>query len=215
MKKLLYKEFRLAAHPTTYLFPGLSAMVLIPSYPYYITFFYTTLSLFFICLGGRENHDIAYTALLPVKKRDLVTARFLLATLTEFAQILLVVLFILLRTALRYPGNPVGMDANIAFLGISLLLLGLFNLIFFTCYYRNPEKIGVPFLAGTLAFTFAMLAAEAAVHALPFAREVLDTPDPLFFQQKLVVLAAGLALFFLLTGVSYQLSVRSFESLDL
>ena len=60
MKQLLYKEWRLAMHPTALLFLGLSLMLLIPNYPYYVTFFYTTLGIFFICVNGRENRDITY-----------------------------------------------------------------------------------------------------------------------------------------------------------
>ena len=51
MKELLKKEFTLALHPTGWLFLGLSAMVLIPNYPYYVIFFYTGLALFFTCLA--------------------------------------------------------------------------------------------------------------------------------------------------------------------
>ena len=39
MKNLLYKEFRLAIHPTVYIFFLLTALLLVPSYPYYVSFF--------------------------------------------------------------------------------------------------------------------------------------------------------------------------------
>lgn len=68
MKNMLYKEFKLAMHPTSVIFLSLSAMMLIPNYPYYMTFFYTTLAIFFIYLSGRENHDIFYTMTLPYEK---------------------------------------------------------------------------------------------------------------------------------------------------
>ena len=47
MKQLLYKEFRLVTHPLLPFFLLLSAMLLIPAYPFYVVFFYTTLGLFF------------------------------------------------------------------------------------------------------------------------------------------------------------------------
>ena len=116
MKTLLYKEFRLASHPTTFLFPLLSAMLLIPNYPYYVVFFYTTLGIFFVCLSGRENHDIFYTMLLPVEKRSLVRARMLFAVCMEAVQLVLAVPFAVLRTHFAMPGNAAGMDlpANVA-----------------------------------------------------------------------------------------------------
>ena len=87
MKNLLYKELKLALQAPAVLFLALSAMLLIPNYPYYVTFFYSTLGIFFCCQLGRENKDIFFTLCLPVRKRDVVSARFLLAVLLEAAQI--------------------------------------------------------------------------------------------------------------------------------
>ena len=39
MKKLLIKDFRLAMHPTVFLFWLLSSMLIIPNYPYYVVLF--------------------------------------------------------------------------------------------------------------------------------------------------------------------------------
>ena len=94
MKELLKKEISLVLHPTNWLFLALSALVLVPNYPYYVTFFYTGLGIFFLCLSGRENKDLEYTVALPVEKRDVVRARILVALLLEAAQMLLVGLFV-------------------------------------------------------------------------------------------------------------------------
>ena len=72
MKALLFKEIKLAMHPTTYLFMAIGAMLMIPSYPYYVAFVYTCLGIFFIFLSARENKDIFFTASLPVRKSDVV-----------------------------------------------------------------------------------------------------------------------------------------------
>lgn len=69
MRQLLYKEFKLATHPTMYIFLLLSAMVLIPSYPYYVAFMYMCLAMFFTFLQGRETNDLFFTAMLPVRKK--------------------------------------------------------------------------------------------------------------------------------------------------
>lgn len=184
MNNMLYKEFKLAMHPTSIIFLSLSAMMLIPNYPYYMTFFYTTLAIFFTCLSGRENHDIFYAMTLPIRKRDL-------------------------------PGNLVGMDANIAFFGLSFLMMGFFNLVFFTKYYKDTDKVGKSFLMGTIVITLFMIIAEASVHVVPFFKNYLDTKDPQFLTYKIIVLAAGIILYSALTFLSYQRSVRSFEALDL
>lgn len=215
MKNLLYKEFRLVAHPTVFLFLFLSAMLMIPNYPYYVTFFYTSLGIFFSCLTGRENHDVFYTVTLPVRKRDMVRARFCFAVLVEAAQLVLAIPFAVLRGTFPLPGNQVGMDANIALFGFSLILLGIFNYVFFVRYYKDPDKVGKAFVLSSTASFGYILIAETCDHIVPFLRDKLDTPDPQFLFAKLVVLAIGLAVFAALTLLAYRRSVRSFEALDL
>lgn len=213
--KLLQKEFRLCMHPTTLLFLALSAMLIIPNYPYYVTFFYTTLGIFFVCLTGRENNDIEYSMMLPVRKRSIVWARMMFCVLTELAQVILAVPFAILRGTFPMGGNNVGMDANTAFFGIALLMLGVFNLLFFTRYYRSPDKVGKTFAVSSVVFFVLIAAAEAADHIWPFMRDVLDTPDPANMGAKLIVLGAGAAAFALLTLCAYRVSAKRFEKLDI
>ena len=216
MKNLLMKEIRLVLQAPALLFLLLSAMLIIPSYPYYVLFFYTMLGIFFCCQFARENADIPFTLCLPVRKRDAVTARMLLALLLEGAQLLLAIPFAFLRQSFRsIGGNPVGMDANIALFGLSLAMLGLFNLVFFTGYYKNPHKVGGAFVKSCVAVGVYMLAAESCVHAIPFFRDKLDTTGGAFLAEKLLVLALGTVLFVLLSFVAWRRAVRSFEKLDL
>ncbi len=216
MKNLLYKELRLALQAPAVLFLILSAMLIIPNYPYYVTFFYTALGIFFCCQLGRENNDVYYTLSLPVRKRDAVTARFLLAVLLEAAQAVIAIPFALLRQSFAgLGGNAVGMDANIALFGLSLVMLGLFNLCFFPAYYRDPRKVGIPFVKGSVAILVFIIAAEICAHAVPLFRDRLDTMHGAFLTEKLVVLAIGLVLWALLTFLAWKISVRRFEKLDL
>lgn len=215
MKNLLVKEFRLSMHPTVAIFMALSCLLVIPNYPYYITFFYTGLGIFFTCLSGRENRDVYYSATLPVRKADVVTARFAFVVIVEAVQLLLAIPFAVIRQRLPLPGNLVGMDANVAFFGLSLVMLGLFNLSFFRVYYRDVKRVGAAFaLASTVMGVFIM-AAETCDHAVTFFRDELDTPDPRFLPAKLAVLGAGLLAFIALTAVAYRRSVRDFAAQDL
>lgn len=114
MKNLMRKELVLAMHPASVLFLLLSAMLLIPNYPYYVICFYTCLGTFFICLTGRENRDIEFTALLPVRKTDLVRARVFTVMLMQLAQLVIAVPFAVFSSRVSAE-NLVGMDANTAF----------------------------------------------------------------------------------------------------
>lgn len=215
MKHLLTKDFRLAMHPTVFMFWLLSAMLLIPNYPYYVVFFYTALGVFFVCLTGRENHDIEYSLTLPVRKRDIVKSRITFAVIVELVQAIVAIPFAYLRQSFPLPGNQVGMDANIAFFGLAFLMLGVFNLVFFTRYYKNPDKVGKAFAIGaTLTFVY-MAIAEVLTHAVPFFRDKLDTPDPQFIGPKLAVLGIGLVGYAALTLLAERLSEKRFENLDL
>lgn len=215
MNNMLYKEFKLAMHPTSVIFLGLSALIIIPNYPYYVTFFYTALAVFFTCLSGRENNDIFYTMTLPIRKRDIVKSRFLHVILLELAQVIIAIPFAIIRSTYNLPGNLVGMDANTAFFGLSFLMLGLFNYVFFTKYYKNPDKVGKSFMFGSMAIALYIIIAEAGVHTIPFMKNVLDTKDPNFLSYKIVVLFAGIVLYLILTLFAYLKSARSFEALDL
>lgn len=211
---LLRKELRLSLHPTAPLFLLLSAMLLIPNYPYLVVFFYTTLAIFFTCLTGRENQDVTYTLLLPVSKRDVVRARFLLITLMEAAQLLSAVPFALLRQHLSPAPNLVGMDANAALFGLALLMLGVFNLCFFRIYYRNVTQVGKAFLFGSMAVAIFIVLTEVSVHTVPFVRDVLDAPVPLHLLEKHIALLLGLLLWLLLTFAAYRHALCSFEKQD-
>ncbi len=215
MKNLLYKEFRLALHPTSILFTALSSLLLVPSYPYFIIFFYTCLGIFFLFLSGRENKDVFYTMLLPVQKSDLVRARVLTAVLLELLQVAAAVLFMLIRRALPYGNNDAGMNPTAAWFGFAFVLLGVFNFIFFKAHYKNVSKVGVPFLWGCVAFTASMLAIEAAVHAVPFFKMALNSFDPAFLPCRLIVLGCGMLLYALLTLAGTNQSVKRFCATDL
>ncbi|MBQ8655412.1 MAG: ABC-2 transporter permease [Clostridia bacterium] len=215
MRLLLRKELHLALHPTAPLFLALSAMLLIPSYPYLVAFFYTGLAIFFTCLNGRENQDVAYTLLLPVSKEDVVRARFFMVILLETAQLLTALPFVILRQTVLTEPNPAGMDANLALIGLALMQMGLFNLTFFRIYYRNVIRVGAAFLwAGGAVFLF-ITAAEASTHILPFVRDVLDTPDPRHLTAKLAVLAAGAGAYILMTVQAMRRAVKDFRRQDL
>lgn len=215
MKALIRKELSLALHPTAAIFLLLSAMVLIPGYPYYVIFFYTGLGLFFTCLSGRENGDVPFSLLLPVGRKQVVAARMLTAMGLELAQMLTAVLFIALRCALGIPENAAGMEAGLALLGISFGMLGLFHVVFFGVYYRNVQQVGRAFLLGCAVEFALILLAETAAHTVPFLRDVLDTPDPQYLPVKTAVFMGGFLLWLLLSFAAYCYSSRLFARQDL
>ena len=212
---LLKKEWKLVMMPVPMLFLLLSALVLVPNYPYYVTFFYTTLGIFLMLQSARENRDVYYMALLPVTKREMVRARFLFVVSIELLQVLACIPFMLLRASYGQIKNAVGIEANAAFLGLSFGMLGLFNRVFFPMHYKNAYDLGKPFLVSSVVLALYVFAMEALQHVLPYLRDVCDSyawEDQL---RQLPVLLGGMLVYAGLTIWSCRVSIRRFEQADL
>ena len=212
---LLKKEWKLVMMPAPLLFLLLSALVLVPNYPYYVTFFYTTLGIFLMMQSARENRDLYYMALLPVTKREMVRARFLLVLSVEALQVLVCVPFMLLRASYGSVKNAVGIEANVAFLGLSLVLLGLFNRIFFPMHYKNAYDLGKPFVVASVVEFFYIVLAEVCDHVIPYMKTVCESYALRDQLRQWPVLLGGAAVFALLTMAAERSSVRRFEQVDL
>jgi hypothetical protein len=215
MNNLLYKEFRLSVHLTSYLFLPLGLMLFIPNYPYFVAFFYQTLGIFFMFLNGNTNNDIYFTTLLPIRKRDAVKARLITVVIFELLQIIASIPIAILRNILIPAENAAGMDLNAAFYGLVFVMFGIFNLVFLPMFYKTAYKTGFPYLVSCFSMIVFVSLAEAAIHLIPGWQAVLDTTSQTYMLQQAAVLIAGILLFLVLTVFSYVKSVQWFEKLDL
>ncbi|MDD5936941.1 MAG: ABC-2 transporter permease [Clostridiales bacterium] len=215
MIKLLKKEFRLAMHPIAPLMILLSSMVMIPNYPYSVIFFYVSMGIFFTCLLGRENNDVVYSLTLPVAKKDIVKARIGFAVVLEMIQLVVTVPLAILSQSLNKTGNQAGMDANITFFAVGFIIYGCFNFVYFKSYYKNVNKVGFCFVESSIVIFVLVLLEVVATHAIPFARDYLDTKDPNYLTYKLIALAIGIVTYIFLTYRAYKISKYRFETQDL
>lgn len=215
--KLLNKEFRLCLHPTAIIMLLLCAMVLIPNYPYSVMYFYMGLGVFFISMNARENHDVLYGMILPVPKKELVTARFAFVIVLELIQLLLVAGCILIHQTVYPPeaaANAAGMDANLALIGYGFLLFGVFHLIFFPMHYRDVSKVGKPFVIASILQFLVIIADIVLCAVVPLFRDVLDTRDPEHLGAKEVFTLVCLAFWILATMWALRISQKRFGQLD-
>ena len=213
--RLLKKEFRLCMHPTGYLMPFLGVLILVPNYPYAVSYFYVTLSIFFICLSARENHDAAYTLSLPVSRADMVRGRVLQSCCIELAQLIVCAAALLVKNKIGSEPNAAGLDANIALLGEGFLVFGLFHLVFFPRLYRDPNQVGKAFaIASAVLFVYVAFSV-CATYVLPFVRDSLDTPDPEHLAEKLAFFAVCAVFYIAAAFLTVRLSIQRFEQVDL
>lgn len=215
MKALQSKNWRLAMSPVPLLFLLLSGLILIPNYPYYVTFFYNSLGIFMWMQSLRENRDTAYMMLLPVTKAEMVRALLRTVVQLELLQLLACVPFMVLRASYGHLNNAVGIEANAAFLGLGLVQMGLFNLVFFPMHYRNAYDLGKPFLAASAAELFYIVLVEACDHVIPYMKTVCESYALSDQLRQWPMLLGGVAVFALLTWAAERRSVRRFEKVDL
>ena len=210
---LLYKEMRLAAHPTSIVFAFLGCLVLVPSYPYSVVFMFGCLAPYITFVNARETNDVWYTAVLPITKRESVLGKCLLVVSFQLFQLLFSIPFAILRDAMNMANNPVGLDATIAWYGFGFFLYAVFDLLFLTAFYKSGYKAGKAFILAAIPMVILMAAIEAAAH-IP-ALVWMDSRQPEHLRMQLPILLVGMVSYGALVPFAYRISAKRFEKVDL
>ena len=210
MMQCLYKDLRLAAHPTLYIFVFLGALVIVPSYPYSLVFFFGCLSPFITMMYGRETNDIYYMALLPIEKRKIVTSKCFLFVVTQLSQLLFSIPFAILHAIYLSQSNMVGLNPNISYYGFGFLIYAIFNFIFLTEFFKTAYKTGKAFIFGIIPAVICMIAMEI----LPVTNWLNSTVSFDLLLQ-LPILGGGIICYVLSMIFTNIIAVRQFEKVDL
>ena len=216
MRKLLYKEMRLSANPLSYWFITFSAMTMIPRYPILVGSFFICLGIFYTYQQVREYDDITYTVMLPVRKKDVVSAKYLFVLFIELIAFVLCALLTIIR--MKFLGNAAPyvtnqlMNANATYLGYLLAVFASFNGIFLAGFFKTAYKIGKPFILFCVAGSIIIFMGEV-LHHIP-GLESLNDPANLSILQ-VAILAIGITVFMLCTWFSYQKALKDFEEINL
>lgn len=216
MINLLYKEFKLVVTPMTFFFALLTALILIPNYPYCVGVGYGLLALFITFNTARMNNDHEFMAMLPIPRNDIVKAKFLDAAAIELIMILVAVPFALLSSLLlNKSGNLVGIDANFAFFGYTFIEYAVFNAIFLPMYFKSGYKVGVPMLAGLGGYLIVCLVLEVLTAVVPALHNVLDGTNAAYIGYRVGVCIFGIIVYALTMLSAYKISVKRFENVSL
>ncbi|WP_019805273.1 ABC-2 transporter permease [Streptococcus mutans] len=216
MKNLFYKELKLTANPLSYWFIAFSAMTMIPSYPILIGSVFICLGIFYTYQQLREYDDITYTVMLPVKKQDVVTAKYLFVLFIELMAFISCTLLTIIRmkflgNAAPYDINPL-MNANAAYLGYVIIVFAAFNGIFLVGFFKTAYKIGKPLII-FFVVSFIIVILGEILHHIPALESLNDLSNVSIPQVAIFVI--GVVLFMLCTWLSYQKSIKNFEEIDL
>ena len=216
MNALLNKEIRLSASVLSYIFIIAAVLTLVPGYPILCGAFFVTLGLFHSFQNAREANDMVFSALLPVAKQDVVKGKYMFSVMIEMAAFLFMVILTIVRMTVFadsdvYHENAL-MNANLFFLGMVLVIFGLFNLIFIGGFFKTAYKLS-PFFLYIVACFVAVGIAEA-MHFIPGLEAVNAFGfDDLALQ--ICLLLAGVVIFLALTFISYTKACKDFENIDL
>ena len=217
MKNIIRKELTLSTHLLQHFFLLFTLLALIPNY-------LTLMSAFFVCFGifhsyqlARESDDLLFSALLPIRKNDVVKAKVLMACLTQTAAFVLSVGIVAVRVCVIgdhevYMFSPL-VTANVYYLAMFLVICGLFNRIFIPGFFKTAAKIGKPFIFFVIAMVIVTGLAETA-HHLP-GLEWLNGIAGGDLLRQLPVLLCAIAAYILLTLWGRHIAIRRFDLLDL
>jgi ABC-2 type transport system permease protein len=215
MISLLYKEFKLSINIMAYFMPLLGTLLLIPDWTYFIAFMYAFITIpvtFVIC---KDQRDHAFSVLLPVRKKDIVKARFISVAIVEMLQIFMAVIFALISNTLHSNGNAWLMDLNVAFFGIVFAIYALFNFVFMTMFYKTAHKILLPVFVSLLIVLVFTALTEYVIQTIPAMKMYFDGLNKERLIQQIPVLIAGILIYISTMIVSYKISYKRFEKIDI
>lgn len=217
MGNILLKEMKLSAHVLSYLFILFGFMFFLPGYPVLCGVFFSALGIFQGFQHAREANDTVFSALLPIAKRDVVKGRYLFVCLIEVCTLAVMAVVVVLRMTVLadndiYRSNAL-MNANLFALGAAFVLFGLFNAIFVGGFYKSAYTIGRPFVTYIIV-AFTVIALCETLHHIP-GLAWLNAFGTEGIMAQMLLLAAGIATWLVLTAVSCRKACRNFEKIDL
>ena len=216
MNPLLNKEMRLSANILSYIFIMFGLLTFLPGYPILCGAFFVTLGIFQSFQSAREANDIVYSALLPIAKKDVVKGKYQFSVMIELAAFLVMAIITVIRMTVLadaevYHQNAL-MNANPFFLGMALVIFGLFNMVFIGGFFKTAYKLS-PFVTYIISAFVAIGIAEA-LHHVPG----LESVNAFGFDDivlQLCLFIGGAIIFLILTYLSYRKSCANFERIDL
>lgn len=217
MKNLMLKEIKLSASPISFIFILFSVMTMIPGYPVLVGAFFICFGVFHSFQNACLNNDILYTVLLPIKKTDVVKAKYGFTIMVQMISFAIMVVLTVLRMTVMADADPyiknVMMNANQFFLAGNLLIFALFNWLFVGGFFKTAYKYGKPFLLFSIA-AFLVAALAETLHHIP-GMEFLNATDTMGDGRMWLLLTAAFMVYILISVMACRTSIKRFEKVDM
>lgn len=205
MKSLLYKEFRLAMHPLCYVFALVfPLMELIPNFPLFIGTLYIIPGFTILFLGankGKQSNDLFYSALLPIRKKDIVKARLMSVMAMEIvALVMMAIIFpfkLMIERNMPEVTSPFSTDGIISGFAFALVGYVLVNAVYFLMFYKSGRSVTAPTLISTFGYVIYILIFTSILPAYDPATGVAAVPG---FYNAFVSIAPGIQAIYLVVA---------------
>ena len=214
---LINKELRLSVNPWLYTFLAMALLLFIPSWVFFIALAY--LFLFFVTLGqmDKANGDLTFACSLPIPKSSIVTARAITVVIIEVAELVLAGLVSIARYWLYPEGNlaGMGMNTNLAFFGVMLVMYTIFNLVYLPGSYKRAYRMLWPLAGGSL---IAVVIGGLLTYLLALQPTLAGIFNDRGFGHpwaQVLLFAAGLIVYAGLTLIAHRKAVSNFAKVDL
>ncbi len=215
IKSLIYKEFHLNVVAWAYIWLAVGALLLlVPAWPYFVAIGYLFILFLQVVNLDKANQDLAFAISLPVPKSGIVTARTCSIVLLELGQLVAAVPFAVIRYWLYPEGNLAGMNTNLAFFGLMLVMFAVFNLIFLPGFYKSAYRVLWPVGGGALVSVVLVGTLTTLIALLP-GLQVLNDRGLGHLGLQLAVLGGGLLVFAGFTLLAHHRAQTNFASVDL
>lgn len=214
---ILKKEIRLSASVLSYCFIAFGLMFFIPGYPILCGAFFVTLGIFQSFQKISETNDILFSSLLPIAKKDVVKGKYLFSIAVELSGFIIMAAATILRMTV-FSASPVYrsnalMNANLFSLGMALIIFSLFNMVFIGGFFKTAYRFGRPFVIYTVS-AFIVIGFSESLHYFP-GLEFLNAFGNEYFSAQLGVFTVCVVCSVIITLISFHLSCKNYERIDL
>ncbi|NGZ74687.1 ABC-2 transporter permease [Saccharibacillus alkalitolerans] len=217
MYNLLMKELRLGVSPWFYALPFVTgALMLIPGWVYFVvTLYVCMITIPNIFAGYKSQNDLMFTNMLPVSKKDIVKSKVGIIVFLELLHVIVAVVFGAVSLAL-YPNiEYIFFKPTAGFWGLTLIMLGIFNVCFIPMHYKTAYKYGSASIVSIAAAFLFAAGAEWLGISNAFVRDLFKGSGADDWGIQLSVLLAGALVFAALTIIAYRAACKRFKKVEI
>lgn len=214
MKALIFKEVKIGINIFFYILPlVLGALVLIPGWLYLIVLMYFAfITVPTVFATFRTNNDLFFSVMMPVTRKNIVKARITSIILIELLHVFGALVFAIIHYQVYSNNYYFFLEPDAIYFGLGFMMLALYNFVFIPMYYKTGDKYGLPAIVATALIILFCVVVEYSAIKVPFMKDLLHSQDSFV---RGGILTVGIILFALSGIITYIISVKRFEKVDI